>query len=46
MSSDVWIKVQNYKSMLSAVKYEIALIVLGVGGHPAEDTPFSLGINT
>ena len=46
MSGDVRIKIQNYKSMLTAVKNEVAFIVFGVGRHPAEDTPLRFGINT
>ena len=42
MSGDVRIKIQDDKSVFAAVKHEVVLVVLGIGGNAAEHTTLRL----
>ena len=44
MSTDVWVKVEDYERMLTAMEHEVVCIMFGIARDPAEDAPVLLRI--
>jgi hypothetical protein len=44
MSADVRVKIENYETVLAAMKYQVVRVMLGIARDPAEDAPVLLRI--